>query len=49
MVITGGKGGWGEVEEGICGINGDGRRLGVVNTQYNIQMVYYRIGYLKPI
>ena len=49
MVITGGKGGWGEVEEGIWGINGDGRRLGVVNTQYNIQMMYYRIVHVKMI
>ena len=29
--------------------NGDGRRLGVVNTQYNIQMMCYRIAHLKSI
>ena len=39
----------GEVEEGMEGINGDGRRLGVVNTQDDIQMVYYKIIYLKTI
>ena len=27
MVITGGKGQWEEVERGIGGMNGDGRRL----------------------
>ena len=32
MVITGGKGGWGKVEEGKAGINGNGGRLRVVNT-----------------
>ena len=33
------------------GINGDGRRLDlvrVVNPQYNVQMMYYIIIYLKP-
>ena len=51
MMITRGKGDWGEVEEGKRGRNGDGRRLdlGWVNTQYNIQMMYYRIVHLKPI
>ena len=29
MVITRGKGGWGEVEEGKEGINGDEKRLGL--------------------
>ena len=38
-----------EVKEGKAGINGDGRRLGVMNTQYNIQMMYYRIVHWKPI
>lgn len=30
--ITRGKGGWEEVEETIGGINGNGKRLGMVNT-----------------
>ena len=32
--------GMGEVEDSKAEINGDGRRLGVVNTQYNIQRIY---------
>ena len=36
--------------EGKRYLNGDGRRqLWVVNTQYNTQMLYYRIVHLKPI
>ena len=38
--------------EGIRGINADGRRketgLGLVNTQYNTQLMYYRTVHLKP-
>ena len=43
--------GWREVEEGKRGINSDRKRLdfGWVNTQYNIQTMYYRIVHLKPI
>ena len=47
MVITRGEG-VGQVEEGEVGINGDGRRLRVVNTQYCIQMMYHSIVHLKP-
>ena len=44
------RGWWGEVEEGKVGINGEGRTLDwVVNTQYNIQIMYCRIVYRKPI
>ena len=43
------KQGWEEVGKGKEGINGDERRLSVVNTKYNIQMRYYTIITLKPI
>ena len=49
-MITRGKGGLREGEEGIEGmINGDGRKTscGVMETQYNIQMMCYRIVYLN--
>lgn len=40
---------WGEVEEGAVWLNGDKRRrLGVMNTQYSMQMMFYRTVYLKP-
>ena len=40
----------GEVGDGKGWINGDGRLdLGVVNTQYNILMMYYRNVHLKHI
>ena len=42
-------GGWGEVQEGEWKINGDGRRLAVVNTKHIIQMMYYGLVHLKPI
>lgn len=45
--MTRGKG-VGEEEEGKGGIKGDGRRLGVVDAQYDIQVVCDRIVYLKP-
>ena len=52
MLITRGKGGWEDVEEGKGEINHDERRLGVAPQftiiQYNIQMMYYRIICLKP-
>ena len=48
MVITEGKG-VRQVEEGKRGINGDRKILWMVNTQYNIQMMYYGIGHFKPI
>ena len=38
-----------EVEEDKGAINGDRRRLWMVNAQYNIQMMYYRNVHLKPI
>ena len=38
-----------KVKEGIGNINGDGKRLGVVNTQCNTQVMYYRIVCLKHI
>ena len=38
-----------KVEEGERDISGDGRRLDLVNTQYNIQMMCHRIVHLKPI
>lgn len=31
------------------GVNGDGRRLGMTNTQYNKETMCCRIVYLKPI
>ena len=50
MVIIGGKGRRGEHREGEGGINGDGRRQpGVVNTQYNTQMMCYTTVHLTPI
>ena len=49
MVTTRGKGVWGKVREYKVGGNSNGRRLRVVNTQYNIQMMCYRIIALKPI
>ena len=44
MVTTRGEGGWEQLDEGKEGINGDW----VVNTQYNIQMMYYKVVHLKP-
>ena len=53
VVITRGQGVWGEVEEDKGETNGDGRRketgLGLVNTQFNTQLMYYRTVHLKPI
>lgn len=44
--IEGRGGKWKKVK----GISGDGRRwLGVVNTQYNVQIMYCRVVYLKPV
>ena len=43
------KGTWWEVEEDKGGMNGDGKELGVVNTQYSIQWRYYKIVPLKSI
>lgn len=39
VVITGWKGSRGE-KRGSMGMNSDGKRLEVVNTQYKIQMMY---------
>lgn len=38
----------GEVEEDIRGIIGDGRRLGVVSTQYSVQIMCCITLHLKP-
>ena len=49
MVITRGKRAWGGSRRpGKEGINGDGRRLDL-NTQYNIQMMYYGTVHLTRI
>ena len=40
--------GLGEVKEGIGRMNGESRRW-KVNTQHNIQVIYYRIVHLKPL
>ena len=34
---------------GYEGINGDGWRLGVVNTQYSVQVMCCKIVHLKPV
>lgn len=48
MVIAGG-GDWKKVEEGKGRINGDERRLGLVNTQFSVQMMDSRTVSLKPV
>ena len=49
MVITRGEGEWGQVKEGKGEINGDRRRLDCEWWTHNIQMMCYRIVYLKPV
>lgn len=44
------KRGWEDVEQGKGGINGNGKKFKLVmNNQYNLQTMYYRITHLKTI